>query len=408
LWSNKALFEHTKRPLKKNCKEKTKISLEKLSCCLSIINGGLLMKYKGYSAIDFANDTFFIRWVKNLDEESDWFWESFIKENPGSKPEIEKARGLISLFDFSVHDLPEEALNSMRNGVLLALRAEKEEGSNKRAAKIAGFLQMDYRWWHVAAAMIIIPLVSAAVFFFIDRKDDHFSIQLQDENWIEKRVNPSGQKSVLFLVDGTKVWLNAASRISFAKDFVEHGTRDVYLDGEAFFDVAHNGHKPFIVHTSSIKIKVLGTSFNVKSYSEEKTIETTLVHGKIRIEQSDVRGNRIGDVELKPNQRAVFDKELKIINIKEVVGDNSASWKRERLVFDEESIDNVILQMERWYNVKIHVANKGNLNCKLTASIENESLEEMLKLIEVSHNIHYTITGSQVLIEGKLCENENK
>lgn len=363
------------------------------------------MKYRDYSVRDFANDSFFIRWIKTPDEESDWFWKSFIKEYPACKPEIEKARELISLFDFPSHDLSEEELSNMRNGLLMALRADKEEDKDNMSVQTLGFSKTGKRWLKLAAAIIIVPFVSFGVFFFMDGTDNNISsLKTGNASAVEKRINPIGQKSVLFLRDGTKVWLNAASKISYAKDFIKQNTRDVYLEGEAFFDVAHNAEKPFIVHTSSIKIKVLGTSFNVKSYSDEKTIETTLIHGKVRIEQSDKNGNRIGDVELKPNQRAVFNKESKIINIKEIVADNSGSWRRERLVFDEESIDNVILQMERWYNIKIHVENKGNLDCKLTANIEKESLEDVLKLIETSHGIRYTIAGSEVFIEGTLCE----
>ena len=363
------------------------------------------MKYRDYSARDFGNDSFFIRWVKNPDEESDWFWKSFIKENPVCKPEIERARELISLLDFPMHDLTEDELSDMRNGLLMALCADKEEDKDNMSVQTLRFSKSGKRWLKLAAAIIIVPFVSFGVFFFMNGTDKSISsLKTGNASTVEKRINPIGQKSVLFLRDGTQVWLNAASKISYAKDFIKKNTRDVYLEGEAFFDVAHNAEKPFIVHTSSIKIKVLGTSFNVKSYSEEKTIETTLVHGKVRIEQSDENGNRIGDVELKPNQRAIFNKESKIINIKEIVADNSGSWKRERLVFDEESIDNVILQMERWYNIKIHVENKGNLDCKLTASIENENLEEVLKLMEASHNIRYTIAGSEVFIEGTLCK----
>lgn len=365
------------------------------------------LKYRRYTANDFANDSFFIRWVKNPDEESDWFWNSFMKRNPASKIEIEKARELISLLDFPRHDLAEEELSSMRNGLLMALRAAKEEQRDQMSGRAVGVFGIHYKWLRLAAAIIIVPLVSVGVFFFMSGTDNQISsLKTGHESRVEKRVSANGQKSVLFLSDGTKVWLNAASKISYFKDFEEQGTRDVYLEGEAFFDVAHNEKKPFIVHTSSIKIKVLGTSFNVKSYFDEKTIETTLVQGKVRIEQSDVSGNRIGDVELKPNQRAVFNKESKVINIKEVVTDNSGSWKLERLVFDEESIDNVILQMERWYNVKIHAKNRGHLDCKLTASIEKESLEEVLKLIAVSHNIRYKISGSEVFLEGTLCETD--
>lgn len=370
----------------------------------------IVMKYDDYSIKDFASDSFFVRWVKNPDEESDWFWTSFIKENPECKATIEKAREMVSLFDFSVHDLPNDELSGMRNNLLMALRADREELRDKEVFHDGNFAKPDRRWLKLAAAVIIIPLISLAV--LLTRNSDEWlsdiTITTGLKDKVEKRVNPVGQKSVLFLSDGTKVWLNAASKLSYANDFTEQPTRDVYLEGEAFFDVAHNEDKPFIVHTSSIKIKVLGTSFNVKSYAEEKTIETTLVEGKVRIEQADAQGNRIGDVELKPSQCAVFNKTSKIINVKEVEADNSVSWKRERLVFDEESIDNVILQLERWFNVKIHADVKGSLDCKLTANIQKESLDEVLKLIESTHNIHYSIIGNQVFIEGKLCESESE
>jgi transmembrane sensor len=359
------------------------------------------MKYLHYSARDFANDSFFIRWIKNPDKESDWFWKSFIKENPSCEPDIRKAAELVSLINFSQRDLTDDELNGMRNRVLMALRAARE-GDNA-PVQAAGFARDHMQLIKFAAVIILIPLISIGVFFFMKRMDDRFSFRLENGIGVEKRVNPIGQKSVLFLNDGTKVWLNAASRISYAKDFGEQGTRDVYLDGEAFFDVVHNPEKPFIVHTSNIRIKVLGTSFNVKSYLDEKTVETTLVHGKVHIEQSDVLGNRISDIELKPNQRAVFNKESKVIDIKEVVAENSGSWKRDRLVFDEETIDNVFRQMERWYNVRIHVQNKGDLQCKLTARIEDENLEDVLKLMKESYDLRYTIEGKDVFIEGKLC-----
>ncbi len=365
------------------------------------------MKYKGYSARDFANDSFFIRRVKHPDEESEWFWKSFLKENPLSEPEIEKARELIEIFDFPEHHLPEEEVSGMRNGLLMALRADREELKDHIAFRRGSHSKTGRQWLKLAAAIIIVPLIPLAAYFFAGGMNDKLTFHDADhKDGVEKKVNSAGQKSVLFLNDGTKVWLNVATKISYPRDFTDHRTRDVYLDGEAFFDVAHNVDKPFIVHTTSLRIKVLGTSFNVKSYSEETTVETTLVQGKVRIEQSDVEGNRIGDVELKPNQRAVFNKESKVIKIKEVQAASSGTWKQERLVFDGEPIDQVLLQMERWYQVKIHLENRENLKCKMTATIENESLEEVLKLLETSNNVHYKIEGKDVFLQGTFCESD--
>lgn len=350
-----------------------------------------------FSAEEFAQDSFFIHWVRSPDDEADWFWKSFIREHPEMLEKIEIARRLILEIDYPVYRLEEDELSRMRNSFLMKVTAERNED---RSLENKPDL-VSSPWWRAAAAVLI--AVSAGLIYYT-LSSDGIAVQANREATprpaLEQRVSPVGQKSVVLLNDGTRVWLNAASTISYAKDFGVKGSRDVYLDGEAFFDVVHDAKRPFIVHTSSIQIKVLGTTFNVKSYSEEKTIETTLVQGKVRIEQRDVDGNA---VDLQPNQQAVFDKTSRVINVREVEASLSGSWKEDRLVFDEESIDDVLLQLERWYNVKIHVADRGNLDCKLTASIEKESLEEVLKLIREIHDVTYVVSGRDVFIEGTFC-----
>lgn len=355
------------------------------------------MKYLGYSAEEFANDSFFIRWVKSPDEESEWFWRSFMNEHPSAIVRIEEARRLVLGLHFSFDALGDDELERMRNSLLMRVRADKEDERVGQTHRIP-------LWMKAAAAVLFACTIGFTSYFFVrDSAREQVAGVMPDASSLEQRSNPDGQKSVLFLSDGTKVWLNAASRISYAPDFGQTASRDVYLEGEAFFDVTHDPEKPFVVHTSSIQVKVLGTSFNVKSYSEDKTIETTLVQGSVRIEQSDAVGRHTGVVELKPNQRAVFDKVSRIINVNEVVAANSGSWKENRLVFDGEAIDNVLSQMERWYNVRIHAADRGHLDCRITASIENESLQEVLKLIEATHGVKCIVSGMDVFVEGKLC-----
>lgn len=369
------------------------------------------MKYRDYTASDFANDSFFIRWVRNPDEESDWFWTCFIKEHPARAAAIAEARELISALHFPKHALDEDAHQSMRNNLLMALRAEKEERKEKPYVMARHRLfATESLWVRAAAAVILVPLLSWAALHIANGRGNMLSSAIHTDQRAVDYVandyvaNANFEKTVVFLHDGTKVWLNAGSKLRYPKDFEKQSTRDVYLEGEAFFDVARNAGKAFIVHTSSIKIKVMGTSFNVKSYKTEKTVETTLVEGKVRIEQSDVTGTRIGDVELKPNQLAVFDKVSKVINIREIPGEKSGAWKEEKLVFDAQAMDYAILQLEKWYGVNIHTENKGSLNCRLTASIERETLEEVLQLIEASHHVTYRIEGSDVFIDGSLCE----
>jgi transmembrane sensor len=366
------------------------------------------MDYEDYSATDFADDHFFIGWVRNPDRESDFFWTAFLEKNPHCRSAIDDAREMISSLDFHTHELKEKEFDRMRNRLLGSLQAAKANAHELR--DVPGVIPMRARskgiWMRrIAAASIIIPLFSAGVLLLtqnFDRSNKYTGVLNADE--MERKISPSGEKSMLFLTDGTRIWLNGNSKLSYARDFQTKNTRDVYLEGEAFFDVAHDARKPFVVHTSTIRIKVLGTSFNVKSYSEEETIETTLVHGKVSIEQSDEKGNRIGGIELAPNQRAIFNKESRLINIKQVGKENTGSWRQERLVFEEERMSSVIEQMEKWYQVKIHVEGSRQLDCKLTASIGTETLEEFLKLMELTHGIGYTVSGKDVFITGTLCK----
>lgn len=366
------------------------------------------MDYRDYSATDFAHDSFFIAWVKNADRESEAFWTDFLARNPQCSGAIDEARQLISLLDFNTDELQEQELDRMRNRLLGSLQAGKASALEVPGAPrvIQMHRKVNLTWIRrIAAASIIIPLFLASVFLAIDKFTPAGKVAgASDTLEIEKKVSASGEKSMVFLADGTRIWLNGDTRLSYARDFETKDTRDVYMEGEAFFDVAHNPEKPFIVHTSALKIKVLGTSFNVKSYSNDQTIETTLVHGKVRIEQSERKGNRINDIELAPNQRAIFNKESRSINIKEVVAESTGSWRRERLVFDEERMSSVIIQMEKWYGVDIHVEDRGGLSCKLTASIEKETLDEFLKLLQLTHGVSYSISGRNVFITGSLCE----
>ncbi|HLT71265.1 MAG TPA: FecR domain-containing protein [Cyclobacteriaceae bacterium] len=357
------------------------------------------MKYDGYSARDFANDLFFIRWVKKPDEESDRFWASFIEENPEYRSVIAEARELVELMKFSSDELSDEESNEMRDRLLSTLNSDRNEGKVRRLGS------MHWPWRKLAAAVVVVGISLWWGLSFMEEPCDKctFLGAGQMTRW-EQKVSSVGQKSVLLLSDGTKVWLNEESRLSYAEDFNGCSTREVFLQGEAFFEVSHNPSMPFIVHTESIKIKVLGTSFNVRSYAGQRTIETTLVEGKVLIEQTDTRGNHIGDVELQPNQCAVFNKSSKVINVTEVNVANRTVWRLNELVFDGEPMDNVILQMERWFGVTIHVRNKGNLDCRLTARIRDESLEDVLKMLENTHRIRYSIEGENVFIEGELCE----
>jgi transmembrane sensor len=355
------------------------------------------MDYRKFLAEDFASDDFFISWVNGSDPNARAFWESFLKNNPDKAFAIEEAKKMIDLLQFREDELTEEDIASMRSNILATIH-EGDNIKTIRPKSKAGKVLFALRW----AAIITLPLaLLAAVYLLLNEQARQSQLATRDSA-IETRLNPRGQRSVLLLPDGSKVWLNADSNLDFSKDFNTSSTREVFLKGEAYFDVVRNPNKPFIVRTSAISIRVLGTAFNVKSYDEDRTIETTLVHGKVSI--SKIGATREDEqLILAPNQRAVFRKSSNTINVEQVAAERNTAWRFEKLVFDETPFYDVIARLERWYDVKIHVGEQ-ELSCRLTAEIEHEKLEDVLKLLEVSHNIKWQINGKEVFISGSFCK----
>lgn len=359
------------------------------------------MEYRHFSPEDFASDDLFIKWVKNPDPQVNLFWDSFIKDNPHKAAAIAEAKALIMMMRFPVEELADESIAKMRNRILSATQIEKD--STAEYSKPI-FNESNRRFsWMNWAAMISLPLSMLALIYLLSAQSGAEFSKGVSMN-AEYRMNPKGQKSVLRLPDGTKVWLNADSRLNFNKDLDKGSLREVYLEGEAYFDVARNPARPFIVHTSLLSIKVLGTAFNVKSYPEDRTIETTLIHGSVSINKVN-RDKGTESLILSPNQRAVFIKAQNTMSIEQIVANKAVAWKFDKLIFDETPLDEVIEQLERWYDINIHVEDAGDLSCKLTAEIENEKLEDVLKFLSIAYHVSWSISEKDVYIQGDLCQN---
>lgn len=225
-----------------------------------------------------------------------------------------------------------------------------------------------------------------------------------------------GSRSNLLLPDGTRVWLNSGSRMVYPDRFSKD-SRDVYLKGEAFFDVKSIPGKNFIVRTDDIRIRVTGTKFNVKSYPEEKTIETTLVSGSVTIERKQSEPV----VHLKPQEIAVYQKEsrkLTISKISELTGEGEGKvttgritlprtenvltgWIDEKLVFQNERFEDLALRMERWYNVRIMIEDSTLREVRFTGSFEKETIEQALAALRLAAPFNVTTSKNTISIKPK-------
>lgn len=254
-----------------------------------------------------------------------------------------------------------------------------------------------------AAVLLLAGLFSTAYIYY------HSSGSLPDRSEhaviVQEISTIFGTRSKFQLSDGTTVNLNSGSKLIFPTVF-NGKSRKVELIGEAFFDVTPDASKPFIVKTSAINIKVLGTAFNLQAYPESNEITTTLVHGKVVLE-SESTGLSKQLAELKPSDRAVFHTDLKVINISsEEDLDKFISWKDGKLVFYNDSIQEVAKKLENWYNVMVKVSNAELKHFRFTATFKDEPIEQVLDLMCKSSTIKYKINKAAQLADHSYSKRE--
>lgn len=209
-----------------------------------------------------------------------------------------------------------------------------------------------------------------------------------------------GQKSSITLSDGTKIKLNSGSTLKFPEKFND-STRMVELSGEAFFEVTKNPDKPFIIKSGELTTTVLGTSFNVAAYEENKNISVTVATGSVQVAATP-KTKAI----LKPEQQAIFSKTSDSIFTKKVDIELFLEWKDGIIRFENTSLKEAVEKLERWFNVKITFENEDASKCRFTGKFNKESLEVILKSLSKIHKgLNYEFTSdNEILIKGK-CTN---
>jgi ferric-dicitrate binding protein FerR (iron transport regulator) len=213
-------------------------------------------------------------------------------------------------------------------------------------------------------------------------------------NKMNRIVTPVGGEYQVQLPDGTKVWMNADSYLEFPSKFSDK-ERKVIAKGELYFDVESNKDWPFVVETKGMELKVLGTEFNVRAYDDEAEILSTLVEGKVEV--NNTRGEQLV---LKPGRQAVIDKANYSItdvvaNIEEVT-----AWKNGQFIFDSRRLENIMYDLARWYDVKVFFANSTVKNKRFSVDVQRYGqIEDILKLIEGTGDASFTIKGNVITVE---------
>jgi ferric-dicitrate binding protein FerR (iron transport regulator) len=213
--------------------------------------------------------------------------------------------------------------------------------------------------------------------------------QMNQNNTIE---TPRGGRYQMRLPDGTNVWLNSASRLTFPSSFSSLSKRKVELSGEAYFEVAKDKSRPFVVKTILQEVEVLGTHFNISSYEDESSVKTTLIEGSVKI----VAKNG-SDKILKPGQQSVLTADnITVENISE--GQQALAWKNDQFVFESNDIQYVMRMISRWYNVEVEYVGTIPENRFGGAISKFENISEVLKSLESTGRVKFKIEGRRILV----------
>lgn len=206
---------------------------------------------------------------------------------------------------------------------------------------------------------------------------------------------PQGGEFKVILSDGTKVWLNAKSRLEYPEVFVGD-CRQVKLEGEAYFEVERDEEKPFVVELQGAAIKVLGTSFNVKAFSEERRTIATLLKGSVEM---SVSGQK---VVLMPDQQASYVHEENSLKVKEVEAMDFIAWKEGKFVFRNEPLEYMMETIARWYNIRVFYQNPEVKTILFSGKMDRYgSVEEVLKMIEQTGKVHFQLVDKGLIIRSK-------
>jgi transmembrane sensor len=261
---------------------------------------------------------------------------------------------------------------------------------NRESRKEQTMVRKIYLWYSVAAAILLIPFMIAVGFWLAGRDGDQ---QLMTEERVTSTlVAPMGSRIAFTLPDGSKGWLNSGSSMEYSLPFSDQ--RKVTMTGEAWFEVAHDDQHPFEITAANTKIRVLGTRFNVNAYPAEKYVEVVLDEGKVEFSCPGISA----PVVLKPDERLVYRNEK--INLSMTDASKYAAWVDGKLVFRGDPMAEVARRIERWYNIDVEIVDKDLETYTFRGTFQDDSLEEVLRLLSMTSPIRYKIGERKALDDG--------
>ncbi|HEY0612035.1 MAG TPA: FecR domain-containing protein [Chitinophaga sp.] len=368
--------------------------------------------FRLFDITDFVLDEYFIRWVHEKKEEDEIFWNNWLRQHPGKHLVIAEARRILESLKTAESPVPDHMVTYEVDRLLQTIRNQDQYEPNRLTARPRRI------WWYAAAAVIAIILTVASVKYisFTGKSSTSkvsYASLTADRRLIEN-VNTSNTVVHLSLPDGSSIELAPQSRISYANNFDSAGTRDIYLSGEAFFNVARMPNRPFRVFANDIVTKVLGTSFSVRSFEADTTIQVIVRTGKVSVSAynenpghaAEDAANSPDEIILAPNQRLVYGKaaqKFQKVLLENPVMTLSAEADR-NMVYDEAPLDKVFDAIARAYDITIVYDTELLQHCTVTADLRHEPFYRKLDLVCRAIGANYEVIDGQVVIQAGGCD----
>lgn len=395
-------------------------------------------KYKGYSLEELLEDQDFVNQIINIKTNEEW--EEFLKANYSAKYNIIQARKIIQIFKVSEGKLQDEIKFNLWKNI------NNLNKNHLRKPRVNRFVFMRY-----AASILIILAIGSAIYWNYSTSDNQYNFtkieslennnpilvlankekielaankesnivvlknqdavlvnndsiiqntqpQTAEQNILNEISVPYGKKVAIQLSDGTRVQLNAGSRLAFPQSF-KGKNREVYLVGEGYFEVSKNEKQPFIVSTPKVDVKVLGTKFNLSAYSSDNICETVLLEGNVEIQG---KGKVFNDqINLMPNQKATYSNDTKQLTKSSITdAGRYITWTNGWYNFSNEKLDRVLGRLERFYNVKF-IFDKSLVENALPISGKldlKDSISDVLGVLSGVAKIDYKIDEDNIAI----------
>lgn len=398
-------------------------------------------KYLEYTVEEMVEDRGFLRWLNRHSENHEL--DRLMHDHPQFARKVGMARKMLQLLNVKEESVPQEDIHAIWENILVVDQSGK---SVRRIGFFRSFLK------YAAAVVLVVSLVSVVLWQLqersvkkwyafkpvqttqqsrlilssgevIDLKKDESSIRVNAQNnairinndslvrltaknekiseaAMNQVVVPYGKKSIVELADGTKVWLNAGSKMAFPDRFI--GTkREVFLEGEAYFNVTPDNNRPFLVKTKEVVIKVLGTKFNVSAYEADSEVMTVLVEGAVSMRENKGMNLFGKEVILKPNQRAMFNKADFTTTVNEEAhAEIYTAWTEGWFPFYKEPLNNVFKKVERYYNVQFVYNEVFPSEDLISGKLDlKNSIDEVMKVLADVASISYKIDQNKIFIE---------